>query len=168
MYGIGMQEILVLLVLIVPVVIAVLLTRRAKKHDPNPVGIAGWLGLLGFTLLILLWTYSKDALETLGGIDWKALGHDQITYTVLVFALVIALEIGIVAWSVYVAVLFVRKRRRFRWAWIVLTLSVLMTSVAGVAFGNESAWEFIRGFVGSIAWLLYVLRSKRVANTFVN
>jgi 4-hydroxybenzoate polyprenyltransferase len=69
--------------------------------------------------------------------------------------------------SVYVAVLFFRKRRRFPDAWVIST--AILTAILGVAFllGGAGDFIFLKCFVWSALWWLYLIRSKRVEHTFV-
>lgn len=161
MFGLFQQGLLLVGLLI----LATVLTSRAARRDPNPSGLGGWLVVMGFTLVLtppgLLWNCLHDLIDNL-----PALRSHTISERALL--LLIAFELVLVGWSIYVVVLFFRTRRRFRWAWIILVSSVVVPSAVGWALGAGSTTEFTKKLVLSAAWAGYLFRSKRVANTFIH
>jgi hypothetical protein len=83
---------------------------------------------MGFSIVLtppyLLWNCLHDLLDTLRGLFSTATPAN----VRLFLRLLIAVDLVLVGWSVYVAVLFFGKRRRFRWAWIVLASSLFVLS----------------------------------------
>jgi len=48
------------------------------------------------------------------------------------------------------------------------TAAIVVLDLVALIFRGEEAEPFIRTLIVSIAWMLYLQRSKRVANTFVH
>ena len=190
MFGLGFQELLILTIILGPIVLAIVLTRKAKRRNPNPEGLSGWLWFLGLAVVVapsaFLWQF-------LAGIDWRTASWTEIAIPILLIALapvapwqflvgiltrvdpkiaiqilLIALALGVVGWLIYVAILFFRKRRRFPHTWMASTATIVVLDLVALMFGGEEAGPFIRTLIVSIAWMLYLKRSKRVANTFVH
>ena len=108
---------------------------------------------------------TREEAASLRGLNgWLTIFAIDVVLSPLVWAWAIvqslrAHEVLLTAAGVYVAVLFFRKDRRFPVMWIVVEWVALVYHYDGVAFWADLATAII--------FTAYLLRSKRVANTFV-
>lgn len=152
-----------------------------KRLAADPAGISGWLALVAVgqvlgPLRLLVWIgqyyekMDKRVLESFPVAFWG-----EAVLNALLFSL-----------AVYTAVLFFRHSRKFPtlfiWQWIaVVTLPFIDAAWVAVSIGaytGKSPSEFLKlepeeigqsiayTILGGI-WVAYILKSKRVANTFI-
>jgi hypothetical protein len=183
MLGIGLPELIILLVIIgVPIAIIILvrLNRKNSQHGVSAVGsanqkyvgIGGWLilpaiglvlglivGVLG--LLACFGMYSDIAKAGYGGI----------------YMLEILVIIGLIGFTLYAAILFFKKKNNAPNAIITLLILSLVSSVvlliielgAGAEpFAIETGKQLVREIISAAIWIPYFRTSERVKATFVN
>lgn len=145
---------------------------QAEAVDKNLEGIGGWLilpaigmvlgpivGVVG--LVFALGLYSRVVQAGYGG----------------VFAVELLVGAVLLAFAIYVAVLFFRKQRKAPRMIIILLaaglgtdLFLLVVELAASAqvFAAESLKQLVRDMIGAAIWIPYFRVSKRVKATFVN
>ncbi|HEY3222001.1 MAG TPA: DUF3857 domain-containing protein [Gemmatimonadales bacterium] len=150
----------------------------------EPAGLGGWLVLLGFGVTIspirVLFTLSKT-LPSYGASTWAALTTPGMSNYHPLWAPLLMFElVGNILLLVFTALmvwLFYRKKRQFprTFIWVIggsivfSVVDMLLTSFVPVSDPTATEWSraFGRMFVAAI-WIGYMLRSRRVRNTFVN
>jgi hypothetical protein len=172
MFGIGYQEVLLLLVIFGLVGGVIYSAKLARKRTATLGGIAGWLVLVGFgvviTPLFLLWQVYAEMYPALLETNWRGMNQKQIAITVLLQGVIFALWLCLVAWAIYNVVLFFRRRRRFPKSWVWLNGLFLVLAVVVAIFDADSRQGIGALFFWSAVWIAYMLRSQRVKNTFVD
>jgi uncharacterized membrane protein len=168
----------------VPIWLVVRATRKAKENAPpgtaGPVGIGGWLALLAFGQTIGPLVMLADLVKDVDQFD-TLLKSSSLPNLALAEKLEVGLMLCLAAYQVAVAVAMYRKKSYFPtlflWQWIAVLLVsasdlfapfwmtglTMPQDVATQALGNLGAI-----LVGEGIWVLYVFRSVRVRNTFVN
>ena len=154
----------------------------------HPKGLGGWLVLIQIGLyvtfirsFILVYDFFTN---TLGSEGWYALtspaSADYHASWKLVLIFEVSANIILLLASVYLLTLLYNKRAVFpRWLifyYIIglLLQLVIIVLVAGIPQSSELAASgnllsnIARGLVNGLIWTAYILRSKRVRNTFVN
>jgi len=133
-------------------------------------GIAGWLMLPAISLVFSPVMTTVNLF--LGWNMMEAVAPEYLSDPR--FWTVCMIEVGMIAASLWVAVLFFRKRRGAVRAVIVLLLAAVAAKVGesllnGSMFGVEAreiGTAALRGAVPAALWIPYFLKSKRVRNTF--
>lgn len=121
-------------------------------------GIKGWLLLLMIIFIIggLIWVFDVFLYAYI-------LIKVSMTLSNLIIFLISAFHSFLI---IYTLILGFNKRKNFvKWAiwssWIVLVLSIVITILLKEYSSMSS------GIVGTVIWTLYLIKSKRVKNTFV-
>jgi hypothetical protein len=151
-----------------------------KDVKPELTGIGGWLGLLMFGQVVGI----LRVLVTLG--EYYTTLEPQVTarFPTAIWGEV-ALNAVFVWLCVYTLVLFIRRSRNFPRFFIWQLIAVIVfpvidllwvASIISLANGKPFAefltldakegGQIIAGMIGAAIWIPYILRSKRVANTF--
>lgn len=151
-------------------------TESVEEHgtsaDPKLVGIGGWLVLpaIGFvlgpiigvvSLIVALGLFSDVADAGYGGI----------------YALELVVQVGLLAFLIYAAILFFGKKSNAPST--IITLMIVSLIASGVllvieigagaeTFAIESGKQLVRSAIGAAIWIPYFRVSKRVNATFVN
>jgi hypothetical protein len=142
-----------------------------KSADPDLTGKHGWLFIVGVGLFPML-AMATLKLEVFSATSASADGAVEIWMRILTLATWCMIGIMFVALYNYA-----RNARAFsQWyiaSWVcLLAVSVLQTAVVTAYIDStyaEFAWpEAILILVNAAIWSVYVLRSRRVANTMVN
>ena len=133
-----------------------------KKEDSKKKelkGIGGWLLLptIGFILSAVFWSVMFFILGVL--IIFGDFDSEIIQYFV-----VSVISAGL---SIYVLTLLFKKKKEFpKRAIYVIWIGVGMGVILSIFTGDFS--DTVTGVASSLLWTLYLQRSKRVKNTFVN
>ncbi|WP_137871256.1 DUF2569 family protein [Sphingopyxis sp. 2PD] len=150
------------------------------KGQSKLQGVGGWLGFLVFILAILsparmLFQTTANIRET--AIMGQVLGPNTSTYIPFTWALVAASVIG----SIFLAY---RLLAIHRWSsvrivviglWCLASIPTLIDAVVGSIlfpeFGgpivSEALWAAAKSSISATIWTAYLLKSKRVANTYI-
>jgi Protein of unknown function (DUF2569)/GYF domain 2 len=152
----------------------------SKDFKPPLSGIAGWLILIAIGQVVGVIKLLVSLTQYYGDADPKL--FQQFPATLWGEA---ALNTGLVALMIYTAVLFFRKSSKFprffiyEWmvvifmpllntVWVALTLSLY----AGRPFAEfakldpQTVGQSIAAMIGAAVWITYIIKSRRVANTF--
>jgi len=165
MFGLGYQELLLILILGGIAAIVWAAARLAKKYPANiGGGIGGWLIPVAIgvsiTPMILGWQVWQAVVTT----DWSGVAPVQSAVGGAVIGLAGAILIG---WGIYNVVLFFRRRRIFPWAWIGLNSLLIILAIIGAIVDPTAASAAGGAVFWTIVWGVYLLQSKRVKATFV-
>lgn len=155
--------------------------------DAGPKGIGGWLivpllGLIVSPIRIIFQT-TTNLLPLLNTSTWSALtnpsssAYHSLLGPLIIFELVANATLVIFGFWVFAA--FVTKSSVTPRLYIVWLSAFVAVQVADLAVGSQipvvaaqldhrSLGDLFRAVVGASIWIPYFLRSKRVANTFVN
>lgn len=156
---------------------------RAGSDDGLPNGLGGWLVLPGFGLIAapimaLFTLYSGH--EAWAADTWASLttfgneAYHALWAPVLLFELV--MQLGVLVLSIFVAILFFRRRSSVPRIYIGLQIAVvsqllidlvLVGAIPAAAIASSDTSQFVGALVGSVIWITYFIRSVRVRNTFV-
>lgn len=184
MFGIGLPELIILVVIIgIPVGIILLVKFYNKKNsrqgiadienvNQKCVGIGGWL-ILPAIGLVLGPIISVIALIASLGIysDVVRAGYGGI----YIFELLVT--IGLLGFMLYAATLFFKKKNKAPSIIITLLILSLVSSCALLAielgvgaesFAIENGKQLVREIIGAAIWIPYFRSSVRVKATFVN
>ena len=148
----------------------------------GPRGIGGWLILaaIGITLrpVLLLFSVLKT-LPSYSTTTWADLTtpgaqrYDALWAPTLLFELVA--NIAMLIFACVLAWLFYRRKRQFPVLFVwVMSVSIVITLVDhalanALPLTTHTGWErYLSSVIALVAWILYILRSRRVRNTFVN
>lgn len=160
--------------------------ESADGGTGGPAGLRGWLLLLGAFIIfapvrIAVQAYPWYRNLFLDG-TWQALGDPQSpVYNPLwqpVIAWELAVNVGLIALWVFIAYLFLSKKKAFRqWFIALLAATPLLLAVDGALShmaapdepvpDPELLKDFFRGLLAVLIWVPYILMSKRVKATFV-
>lgn len=150
-----------------------------KNVKPELTGIGGWLALIAFGQVVGILRFLASMATYYGELDaqfWKL-------FPVTAWGEVV-INVGLISMFAYTTILLFRKSRRFPnffiWQFIVTILApfiaiiwvaLTMGAKAGDAALNSMTpkdWgQIIASVVGAAIWITYILRSRRVRNTFV-
>jgi NAD/NADP transhydrogenase beta subunit len=157
--------------------------KSAPPNDSELTGIGGWLFLVAWGQLLGLAKFFVTLVQY-----YASLEIDLMQKFPLTFAGEAALNVAVGALYVTTAVLFFRKSRRFPRFFvyeIIAAAALLPVSVGWIALGmslesDQSGWaialstvqpyEIVLTIAGAIVgglWIVYLNKSRRVANTFV-
>tara|TARA_Y100000310_G_C20612278_1_gene778653 strand:- start:187 stop:591 length:405 start_codon:yes stop_codon:yes gene_type:complete len=131
--------------------------KKVKKKELK--GIKGWLLLptIGFILSAIFWSGVFVILGfsiIIGNIDSE----------IVQYVIISAISAGL---SIYVLLLLFKKKKEFpKMAIYAMWIGVAMNLLVSLVDGDYS--DMASGLGGSILWTLYLQRSVRVKNTFVN
>jgi hypothetical protein len=158
----------------------------SSKDIPGPVGLGGWLAIVGLGLVLAAFRISaflmQDYLPMFQDGTWETLttpggeAYNVVWGPLLVFEIIG--NLGFVGASLYLLVLFLNRSRLFPRVYIGYTVANLffilgdawLTSFALIdqpIFDEETMGEFLRALVVTLVWVPYMFKSKRVKNTFV-
>lgn len=153
------------------------------RHD-EPVGLGGWLVLVGLGVTVTPFRVLVTLIQSLSGYStttWAALTTPGASNYHPGWAPILMFEllgnIALFVFSVLLAWLFYRRKRQFPivFTWIVL-LSWAFVAIDHLAAGfvplqdpDPVNWagDFMR-LLAAVLWIAYMRRSRRVRNTFVN
>ena len=154
------------------------------KTDTEPSGLAGWLLLIPIGLVTGIFRMSKAVLTTLNGLTsddaWTALMTPPTYHPLLVPLLlfqIVASALFAVA-SIALLYLYLRKSQHFPRMFVVyLSLSVAYVLIyravggfvpaAAEVLNTRAGWvELVVAATAAAVWIPYILRSRRVKNTF--
>jgi hypothetical protein len=149
--------------------------RPIRKQKPELTGIAGWLDLVALQQVVTLLRTLVLFLEYISTLDKNVIEKFPIP-----FLGEAAMNVGLFALTVYTSILFFRRSRKFPkfliLEWILfpalpfidaaLVSATMDVSFASLLDAKDIGQSIALAFVGAI-WIAYILRSKRVANTFV-
>jgi hypothetical protein len=152
--------------------------QQFRKVKPELIGLGGWLALLGFGLVSGM---LKSLVKTMQ--SWSSV--DAVVFQTLpTFAYG-----GLILEGVWLLlfmsaiILFFKKSRKFPPNFILLLItSIVMPFIIFLwvrltlpnrfeitqLFGPEEIGQMIAGLISAILWIPYILKSKRVVNTFIN
>jgi hypothetical protein len=156
---------------------------RYKSQDTpanaEPAGIGGWLGLLAFGLVA---GTLKSVVKA--GQLWSSADMSTAFRKFPAFANgALMLDLGYLLLFILAIGLFFNKSRKFPPLFIfalitsiVIPLLVVVWAILTLPssfeiaqlFGHEEIAQIVVGLIGAALWIPYILKSKRVANTFVN
>ncbi len=163
--------------------------KKGMRLSPDdPKGLGGWLVLVQIGLYVtlirsFLMVYDFF-LNSHGSEGWNALtspgsaDYHTLWKPTLVFE--VSANIILLLLTVYLLILLYNKRAVFP-RWLILyyiiglgmqiILIILVSNIpqsAELTAGSSLLSNIARGLVNSLIWTAYILRSKRVQNTFVN
>ena len=157
------------------------------EEEKNLEGLGGWLILVGFAIIlspfsIIMTTFPLYS-DILSSGSWEMLTTpDREAYDVSWMPILLGKIIingGVALVWIYIIFLFFTKKRLFP-SWyigvLLFTLAFMLVDALAIKvvikdeplFDPDTAKEFARTFWGTIIWVPYMLRSKRVEATFVN
>ena len=159
----------------------------AEPEAPHgPSGLGGWLVLVGIGLAVTAVRLSAFLVTTLvpvvTGDQWAQLTTPGTSSYHPFWAPLLMIETAgnlfFVGFAVTLLYLYFQKAPRFPKlfiAYLVLNLVFVtadyflsgMIPAVAASTDNESVREIVRGLIGACIWVPYMLRSKRVKNTFV-
>jgi hypothetical protein len=147
----------------------------AKQAEKRPlVGFWGWLILPAIGTVVAPFAIAKQAVD-LWEVASKITDHDHPIFIYLFFAIVC--NCLLMAFDAWALVLMVQKSRHYPRTFIatIIASAVLVTADAAlthwlfnVPIDEEAVKTISRAVVTAAVWVPYMLRSKRVQNTFVN
>ena len=145
--------------------------------QPELTGLGGWLGLLGFGLVAGMLKALVKTRQSWSLVDANAFRQfPAFAYGGLI------LDLAWLLLFVCTIAMFFSRSRKFPPLFIgLLITSILMPFIIVIwarlflrggfeiaqLFGQEEVAQMIVGFIGAALWIPYILKSKRVANTFV-
>ena len=157
------------------------------EQDKELKGLNGWLLLVGFGVLLspirILFTSMTTFSDVYKDGVWNLLTNtDSVSYIPYWGSLIIlevTFNVIIFIASLYLVYLFFKERKAFPKIYIFLVLASLFFIVFDTfsaslvisdqkSLDDETVKEFLRVFVGACIWIPYLLKSKRVRNTFIN
>ena len=133
-------------------------------------GLNGWLTLFAVEVVLtpLYWTWRlAQGLRESALISWRATSSADLLTAGRFLGLTVAIPLLWVAAYVYLSLLFFRKDRLFPRAWIVVQIVVVGYDGLHFALAGGGAVAFAVELAVAVTLTLYLLRSTRVANTFV-
>jgi len=157
------------------------------KNDPSPKpsGLGGWLVLVGAGLILSPLMITVLMVKTIAPIvrdgSWEAISSasSDVYNPALVafFACELLVNLGFVVASVWLLVLFFRRSRKFpslfvaycvvNLAFVVLDAWIVSWLLPEIPMDDEDMREMARTVLNCLIWVPYMLRSRRVKNTFV-
>jgi transglutaminase-like putative cysteine protease len=154
----------------------------SMRHD-EPVGLGGWLVLVGLGVTVSPFRILLELLKTLpsyGATSWAALttpgasNYHPAWAPILMFELIG--NIVMLVFSVLLIWLFYRRMRQFpivfTWtvllSWVIVAADHLVAGLVPLTDPEPTQWtqELTRLLI-ALAWVAYMRRSRRVRNTFV-
>jgi hypothetical protein len=167
MFGLGYQELLLILVIMgipVAIVLAVRKFSRRVGDEREFVGIRGWLLVVAIGVCITPFILAWQIWQTLISNDWSGMPPVQIGIGGAIVGLIGGALVG---WGVYNAVLFFRRRRIFPWAWTGLNGVLVLVAVIGAISDPKEAAGLSSIVFWTVVWGVYLFRSRRAKATFV-
>jgi hypothetical protein len=140
-------------------------------------GLGGWLALLGFGLVVSTFRFLLQIGGALSSQDPKILAK----YPSAMIPLLV-IDVALLVFFIVVTTLFFNKSHNFPRAFIWLLVTSILEPLVGVAwlaltmpaifnvaslFEPKDVGQMIVAVIGAALWIPYVLKSKRVENTFV-
>ena len=144
------------------------------------VGLGGWLILVGIGIVVspvrILSTLSTTW-QTVDGAAWGQLtnpgttSYDPLWAPGLMFELIA--NVGLFVFSCLLVYLFFKKKRQFPVVFICVVLASIAVNIVDVAFQHALPIDDPASINGKLVssgvlWMVYMIRSRRVRNTFVN
>jgi hypothetical protein len=89
----------------------------------------------------------------------------------------LVVNLALVAGWIYAVVLLFQKKRSYPWLFNMMMLTTLAVTIMDAAVGfaifdippdRDGLKDMVRGAIGCAIWIPYMLKSRRVRNTFVN
>lgn len=140
-------------------------------------GIGGWLLLLGFGIVVAPLGFLIRSINIpIRGFLKMSLGEMYSSNKILAVAIIFELVIQICffIFSSYNLYLFVKKKKRFPEAMILFFICnlcyLIIDSIFVLLLGRDAKLEskLVSSLTVWTIWSLYLLKSKRVKNTFIN
>lgn len=163
-------------------------TRSERTPDSvagGPTGVGGWLLLIAIGLIVAPILNAKNLWDLLGVVrtlDWSHVASVN-PLGVVTLVLELLLQSFMVVASVALLYLFSLKKRRFPklaivYMWILVLLSSVLSGFAALmvnagapgvttAAAAQELAQTIKLLLIAVIWTPYLLRSRRVKNTFV-
>jgi Protein of unknown function (DUF2569)/GYF domain 2 len=153
-------------------------TKPESKAQSEPAGIGGWLALLGFGLAVAPFKSLINIAKEWGELDTSLVQHFPVAMRG-----VLVIEIAYLLLWVCAAILFFKHSRKFPRFLIWLLIAAIFESLVAVVwlklnlpstanissfFVPEVVAQMIVQVIAALLWIPYILKSKRVANTFVD
>jgi hypothetical protein len=150
----------------------------AKLPQSGPTGLGGWLVLLGIGLFF---GPLKLFLSIVKG--WASVDANAVQQFPVAMRGALAIEIAFLLYYLCTTTLFFLCSRRFPRFFIWLLIAAIFEQLVIIAwlklnlpsnfditsvFGSEEFAQLVVGVIGALLWIPYILKSKRVANTFVD
>lgn len=155
-------------------------TTAEVRAPAGPVGLGGWLilPLLGLFASPLFGIAQMSAYANIAE-AWPYLtaGHASFVVTE------VAVNVVLLFVAPVVLLVFAFKRLQMFPGWYIIWIaisplvqigdalvaySMFPETLAGAAFDKETMRGIVRSIIGAAIWIPYMMRSERVANTFVN
>ncbi len=149
--------------------------------EPKLAGIGGWLILVAIGQVGGIFRLLGDIADYYGGVDAKLFQQFPMT-----FYGEAALNLALFGFVVYVTFLFFRKSRKFPryfiyeymavifvplmsalWVAVTLSMSSAQPIPEPIKFEPKELWPLAAVALSAVIWISYILKSRRVANTFI-
>jgi hypothetical protein len=152
--------------------------KLQKPPQSGPNGLGGWLALLGFGLVAGM---LKSLVKT--GQSWSSVDTSSFRQFPAAAYGGLIIDATWLLLFVCAVALFFKKSRKFPSLLVFLLItSMVMPFIIAIwarltlpngfeitqLFGPEEIGQMIAGLISAVLWIPFVLKSKRVANTFVN
>lgn len=155
-------------------------TTAEVRAPAGPVGLGGWLilPLLGLFASPLFGMAQMSAYANITE-AWPYLTAGQASFVVTE----VAVNVVLLFVAPVVLLVFAFKRLQMFPGWYIIWIaisplvqigdalvaySMFPETLAGAAFDKETMRAIVRSIIGAAIWIPYMMRSERVANTFVN
>jgi hypothetical protein len=152
--------------------------KLQKPPQSGPTGLGGWLALLGIGLFFGPF---KLFLSLVKG--WASVDANAVQQFPVAMRGALAVEIAFLLYYLCTTTLFFLYSRRFPRFFIWLLIAAIFEPLVIIVwlklnlpsnfditsvFGSEEFAQLVVGVIGALLWIPYILKSKRVANTFVD
>lgn len=163
--------------------------RARDEWQPFLAGFDGWLGVLAIAVIVMpirFMAVLPDLLKTFDTNAWELLTtpgspvYHPLSQPFLIAEL--GANLALLVWSAFLVYLFFRKKRGFPRSAIAFIVANAAFYVSDMLISRRIAESvpllkadaasvapsaLVGGFVGSVIWIAYLLRSNRVRTTFV-
>jgi phage shock protein PspC (stress-responsive transcriptional regulator) len=165
---------IVVIVIIIPIAGYIVAIIRANKNTSGsePKGIYGWLILVAIGLPLTPLMLLGHLIGQLDLIDKFA----QLPTGLVVFIMIeMIFNLCLLALSLYIVYAFIKNKSRFPSLFIAFLIISLVgqivdltiaADVFGIKMQPSDTKELIRSVLGAAIWIPYMIKSRRVQNTF--